>query len=84
MHWDVGVSHYTSFNWGCGQVVDMVWFRSCGLYQFRSDQIVGQRDVVADLDRLVDVDDCKWARQTHLLQLCNGGFGGSSDGLFWL
>lgn len=82
VHWDVGGAHCASFNLGHKWVVNTVSLCSRRQGHFRSDQIMGQWDVVADLDKLVDVDDCKQARRTRLLWWCNGGFGSSSSGLF--
>lgn len=42
----------------------------------------GATELIADLDKLMNVDDCKRARRNHLLRWSNGGFG-SSDGDFF-
>lgn len=42
---------------------------------------MGQQNMVVNLNRLADVDDCKRARWTCLLQWYNNGFRGSDDDL---
>lgn len=47
-----------------------------------SSDLIKLWDVVANIDKLVNVNDCKWARQTRLQRRCNTGFGGPDDRFF--
>lgn len=58
--------------WATNRYTDAVWFHSHNLGHFGSNQI--DRDALANLDNLVNVENCKRARQT-LLWPCNAGFG---------
>lgn len=59
---NVGGTRCVNLNPSCRWVADEVLLCDRGSSQFISDKIVGQLDVIMDLDRLMDVDDCKWSR----------------------